>query len=152
MNKHFLNKRLGHQLGFAGLVPFVLLALACWVVSSDWVASFVSAQQVYAIVILSFLGGIHWGAIMTSGELTAVQTRRALSWSVVPTVLACMGTVFGPYNLAVLIVGFLGSYQIDKRIYPWYGMAEWFLRLRFILTCVIVAALFVTMVAANTRG
>jgi hypothetical protein len=31
-------------------------------------------------------------------------------------------------------------------------MAEWFLRLRFILTCVVVAALFVTMVAANTRG
>ena len=106
MNKHFLNKRLVHQLGFAGLVPFVLLALACWVVSSDWVASFVNAQQVYAIVILSFLGGIHWGAIMTSTDLTAVQTKRALCWSVVPTVLACMGTVFGPFNLAVLIAVF----------------------------------------------
>jgi len=152
MNKHFLNKRLVHQLGFAGLIPFVLLALACWVVSSDWVASFVNAQQVYAIVILSFLGGIHWGAIMTSADLSAMQTKRALCWSVVPTVLACMGTVFGPFNLAVLIAGFLGSYQIDKRVYSWYEMADWFLRLRFILTCVVVAALFVTMVAANTRG
>lgn len=152
MNKHFLNKRLVHQLGFAGLIPFVLLALACWVVGNDWVASFVNAQQVYAIVILSFLGGIHWGAIMTSSDLTAVQTKRALSWSVVPTVLACMGTVFGPFNLTVLIAGFVGSYQIDKHVYPWYQMAAWFLRLRFILTCVVVAALFVTMVAANTRG
>ncbi|HXA47608.1 MAG TPA: DUF3429 domain-containing protein, partial [Burkholderiaceae bacterium] len=62
MNKHFLNKRLAHQLGFAGLVPFVIMALACWVVGADVLPSFVTGQQVFAIVILSFLGGIHWGA------------------------------------------------------------------------------------------
>lgn len=152
MNKHFLNKRLVHQLGFAGLVPFVLLTLACWVVSSDWVASFVSAQQVYAIVILSFVGGIHWGATMVSADLSAAQTKRALSWAVAPVVVALLGTMFGPYNLAVLIIGFLGSYQLDKRLFQWYKLPDWFIRLRFILTCVGVAALFVTMVAANTRG
>ena len=152
MNKHFLNKRLVHQLGIAGLIPFVLLTLACWVVGPDWVASFVSAQQVYAIVILSFVGGIHWGATMVSADLTAAQTKRALSWAVAPVVIALLGTMFGPYNLAVLMIGFLGSYQLDKRLFKWYKFPDWFIRLRFILTCVGIAALFVTMVAANTRG
>lgn len=152
MNKHFLNKRLVHQLGFAGLIPFVLLALACWVVSSDWVASFVNAQQVYAIVILSFLGGIHWGATMASSDLSAVQTKRALSWSVVPTMIACVATMAGGFRFAVLMGGFIASYQVDKRIFSWYKLPEWFLRLRFILTCVVVAALLLTVFAGNARG
>lgn len=152
MNKHFLNKRLAHQLGFAGLVPFILLALACWVVNVEVLPTFVTSQQVFSIVILSFLGGIHWGATMVSGDLTAEQTKRALSWSVVPTMIACLGTMFGPFDLAVLMAGFLGSYQVDKRLFKWYKLPEWFIRLRFILTCVVVAALFVTMLAANSRG
>jgi len=152
MNKHFLNKRLVHQLGFAGLIPFVLLALACWAVSSDWVASFVNAQQVYAIVILSFLGGIHWGATMVSGDLTVVQTKRALGWSVVPTMIACVATMSGGFRFAVLMAGFIASYQVDKRIFSWYKLPEWFLRLRFILTCVVVGALLLTVFAGNARG
>jgi hypothetical protein len=152
MNKHFLNKRLAHQLGFAGLVPFVVLALSCWVVSAEVLPTFVTSQQVFSIVILSFLGGIHWGATMVSGDLTAEQTKRALSWSVVPTIVACLGTMFGPFDLAVLMAGFIGSYHVDKRLYQWYKLPEWFIRLRFILTCVVVAALLITMVAANTRG
>jgi hypothetical protein len=152
MNKHFLNKRLAHQLGFAGLVPFAVLALSCWVVNAEVLPTFVTSQQVFSIVILSFLGGIHWGATMVSGDLTAEQTKRALSWSVVPTMIACLGTMFGSFDLAVLMAGFIGSYQVDKRLYQWYKLPEWFIRLRFILTCVVVAALLITMVAANTRG
>ncbi|HXA46094.1 MAG TPA: DUF3429 domain-containing protein [Burkholderiaceae bacterium] len=52
----------------------------------------------------------------------------------------------------MLIAGFVVSYQVDKRLYKWYKLADWFIRLRFILTCVVVAALFITMLAANTRG
>lgn len=152
MNKHFLNKRLAHQLGFAGLVPFVLLALACWLVSGGWLETFVNSQQAYAIVTLSFLGGIHWGATMVSGHLSAAQTRRALCWSVVPTMIACLATLCGGFRFAVLMAGFIGSYQVDKRLYEWYQLPPWFIRLRFILTCVVVAALLCTVIAANFRG
>jgi hypothetical protein len=152
MNKHFLNKRLAHQLGFAGLVPFVLLALSCWIVGSEWVTTFVGAQQVYAIVVLSFLGGIHWGGTMVSGDLSAEQTKRALMWSVVPTMIACLATMCGGFRFAVLMAGFIGSYQVDKRLYTWYTLPEWFIRLRFILTCVVVAALLLTVIAGNARG
>jgi hypothetical protein len=152
MNKHFLNKRLAHQLGFAGLVPFVLLALACWVVSAEWLESFINAQQVYAIVTLSFVGGIHWGATMVSGDLSAEQTKRALSWSIMPTLIACVATMSGGFRFAVLMAGFIASYQVDKRMYGWYKLPEWFIRLRFILTSVVVAALLLTVIAGNARG
>ncbi|MBV8664860.1 MAG: DUF3429 domain-containing protein [Burkholderiaceae bacterium] len=152
MNKHFLNKRLTHQLGFAGLVPFILLALACWLANTDWIEVFLNAQQVYAIVTLSFLGGIHWGATLISGDLSAEQTRRALGWSVVPVLVACFATVCGGFRFAVLMLGFIGSYQVDKRVSAWYKAPAWFIRLRFNLTCVVVVALLLTVFAANLRG
>jgi len=152
MNKHFLNKRLAHQLGFAGLIPFVLLALACWLVRSDALPAFFNAQEVYAIVTLSFLGGIHWGATIVSAELSANQTKKALGWSVMPTVIACLATISGSFRFAILIAGFIASYQVDKRIYVWYCLPVWFIRLRFILTSVVVAALLMTIFAVNARG
>jgi hypothetical protein len=152
MNKHFLNKRLAHQLGFAGLVPFVLLTLACWLANAEWIETFLNGQQVYAIVTLSFLGGIHWGATTVCGDLTALQTRRALSWSVVPVVIACIATMCGGFRFAVLMAGFVGSYQVDKRLSEWYKMPPWFMRLRFTLTCVVVVTLALTVIAANMRS
>ena len=152
MNKHFLSKRLIHQLGFAGLIPFLLLTLACWLANSEWIEVFLNAQQVYAIVTLSFLGGIHWGATMVCADLSAAQTRRALTWSVAPVVIACAATACGGFRFAVLMAGFIGSYQVDKRLFTWYKSPSWFMRLRFILTCVVVAALVLTVIAANLRG
>ena len=61
MNNHFLNKRLSHALGFAGLIPFFVLMLGVWLADDSWVNDFVRGQLAYGIVILSFLGGVHWG-------------------------------------------------------------------------------------------
>jgi hypothetical protein len=152
MNTHFLNKRLAHLLGFAGLIPFVVLALACWVVHPDWLGDFIRGQLAYGIAILSFLGGIHWGATMMSGELSIEQTRRALIWSVTPALIAWFATMVGGFGFAVLMAGFIAAYQVDKRMFVWYRMPQWLIALRFQLTCVAVAALALTVIAANARG
>lgn len=152
MNKHFLNKRLAHLLGFAGLIPFVALALACWAVHPDWLGDFIRGQLAYGIAILSFLGGIHWGATMMSGGLSIEQTRRALIWSVIPALIAWFATMVGGFGFAVLMAGFIAAYQVDKRMFAWYRMPEWLIALRFQLTWVAVSALALTVVAANARG
>lgn len=152
MNKHFLNKRLVHQIGFAGLVPLVLLSIACFIVSPEWLEPFINAQEVYAMATLSFLGGIHWGATFMSSELSADQTKRTLIWGIVPTIVACVATVFGGYRFAVLMGGFIGSYFADKHIFTWYKFPDWFIRLRFILTCAVVAVLLLTGIVVNARG
>lgn len=152
MNTHFFNKRLAHWLGFAGLIPFVALTLACWLVHPAWLGDFIKGQLAYGIAILSFLGGMHWGAIMLSNQLSNEQTKRALGWSVVPPLLAWFATMVGGFGFAALMAGFIVAYWVDKHLFAWYGMPEWLIGLRFRLTCVAVPALALTVIAANVRG
>jgi len=152
MNKHFLNKRLAHQIGVAGLVPFGLMAIACWLVHVEWIGTFLTGQMVYSVITLSFLGGIHWGATMVSADLSARQTKRALLWSVTPTLIAFLSTMVHNYHLALIAAGFVITYLVDKQLYQWYKLPEWFIRLRLILTCAVVAALLLTLVGANWRA
>ncbi|TDK62529.1 DUF3429 domain-containing protein [Sapientia aquatica] len=151
MNHHFLSKRLAHQLGFFGLVPFVFLTLACWIAHPEWLEGFVYAQSAYGIAILSFLGGIHWGVALTSPELTSVQIKRALFWGIVPSVIAWASKVNFGFGFFVLIFGFILSYQVDKRLYVTYQMPDWFLVLRRHLTITVVLALALTVLAVNVR-
>lgn len=152
MNAHFLNKRMAHLLGFAGLLPFLLLALGCALADPAWLGDFVNAQRAYGISILSFLGGIHWGSAMMVATLTAAQTRRAMLWGVAPSLIAWLSTMAGGFGFAVLMAGFIAAYEADKRLYPWYPMPEWFIRLRLTLTGVVVVSLVATVMIVNARG
>jgi len=152
MNRHFLSKRLTHQLGFAGLIPFVLLSFGCWVAHPDWMEGFIRAQIAYGIAILSFVGGLHWGVVLSSPELNADQTKRALVWGVVPTLIAWCSTFNFGIGFLVLMFGFIAAYQVDKRLYAWYDMPAWVLVLRLQLTWVVVGSLAVTLLAVNVRA
>jgi hypothetical protein len=152
MNPHFLNKRFVYLLGFAGLIPFVSFSLACWLVHPDWLGAFVKGQLAYAVAVLSFLGGVHWGAALALVDLTVERTRKAFAWSVVPALIAWFATMAGGFGFAVLMAGFIIAYQVDKRLFAWYRLPEWFLRLRLYLTCVVVATLALTVIAVNVRG
>lgn len=152
MNTHFLNKRFAYVLGFAGLIPFVLLTLASWVVDPYWIDVFMRGQLAYSIAILSFLGGIHWGAALVSDHLSIEQTKKVLVWGVVPMIISLFATAVGGFGFAVLMAGFIGAYQADKHVFSWYGLPDWFLRMRFVLTCAVVVLLALTVIAGNVRG
>jgi hypothetical protein len=152
MNPHFLNKRLAHQLGFAGLLPFFLLMLGTWLADVSWLGDFVRGQKAYAMVILSFLGGIHWGAAMLCSTLSLNDTKKALMWSVTPSLIAWGATLSGGFGMAVLMAGFVAALAVDKRMYSRYGMPEWLIRLRSRLTVAVVIMLAATVIGANLRG
>ena len=143
MNPHFLNKRLAHQLGFAGLLPFLLLMLGVWFADISWLGDFMRGQKAYAMVILSFLGGIHWGAAMLCRTLSLNDTKKALMWSVTPSLIAWSATLSSGFGMAVLIGGFMFSR---------YGMPVWLIRLRGRLTVTVVMLLAATVIGANLRG
>ncbi|WP_089401592.1 DUF3429 domain-containing protein [Noviherbaspirillum humi] len=145
-------ERLAHQLGYAGLIPFVLLAIGCWVVEKSWIGDFIQGQLAYGIAILSFLGGLHWSLALTSNNLSAEQSRKALVWSVIPSLLAWFSTMAGGFGFAVLMAGFIAAYQADRRLFPLYGMPGWMLTLRLRLTIIVVASLLLSVIGANTRG
>ncbi|GIZ53507.1 DUF3429 domain-containing protein [Noviherbaspirillum aridicola] len=152
MNAHFLNKRLISLLTVGGVLPFLLLMLACWVVDIEWLGVFIRAQLAWGIAILSFLGGIHWGGALTRDDLDAEQTRKAFTWGILPTLLAWSSTLAGGFGFAVLMAGFVLAYQADKRHFSWYRLPQWFLVLRFRVTAAVIATLALTVIAANVRS
>ena len=149
MNK--LNQKLVVRLGFMGLIPFVFLTTACWFVHPDWLGFFIKAQLGYGIVILSFLGGVHLGVTIMADGKDDQETRQALIWGVIPTMLAWCSLSNMLFGFAVQVVGFIAAYRNDKKLYQSYGVPEWFIDLRLQLTRVVVVAQIFTFIAANVR-
>lgn len=133
------------RLGAAGLLPFVAGALLVWLVRDQEAHAFVAqALSVYAALILSFLGGIHWGLAFRHAE----PPTPMLLWGVLPSLVAWPAVLMPPWSgLVVHGVMLLACYAVDRRLYPAEGLARW-LTLRFRLSA--VAALCCFIGAAGT--
>jgi len=141
------DRALAHTLGYAGLIPFVLLALLLWLVDEGlqiWVSI---ALASYGALIASFLGGIHWGLAWQAGRLDTGAARHPhrhhLLWGVVPSLLAWPGLLM-PAHAGLAWLGFLliVCYLVDRNLYRHAGLAEW-LTLRFHLSAVAALSCFV---------
>lgn len=69
-------------LGPLGLLPFVAGALAAWWLPAERLPGTVLALAAYGAVILSFLGGVHWGLAAPAGP------PLQLGFSVLPSLVA----------------------------------------------------------------
>ena len=152
MQLESLNKRLVLQLGYAGLMPFFLMTVGVWPAEATWIGDFVKGQLAYAMVILSFLGGVHWGVALLSNTLPEEISRRALVWGVTPSLIAWCATLFSGFGFAVMMAGFIAALQVDKQLYAAYGMPGWLIPMRKRLTTVVVLLLLLTVIGANFRG
>jgi hypothetical protein len=118
------------QLGWAGVLPFAAGALLMWFVSSEAHPYVALALSAYAAVIVSFLGGIHWGLAFRENP----PPPGLLGWGVVPSLVAWVAVMMPP-SAGLVIHGLmlLACYAVDRRIYPRHGAAQW-LTLRFRLS------------------
>ena len=100
----------------------------------------------YGAVILSFLGGIHWGAAMTrsiSQPDHGIDSVR-LGISVVPSLVGWASLLIDVrYGLALLAVGFAANLLLDIRSTHQGLVPPWYRRLRQPLTIVVIVALIV---------
>ncbi len=115
------------QLGYAGLLPFVLGAALIWIVRPDARIHVSTALSAYAAVILSFLGGIHWGF----GIRAAADQSARFVWAVVPSLLAWIAVLM-PADAGLVIHGVMlvVCYLVDRKVYPLHLAGNW-LTLRF---------------------
>jgi hypothetical protein len=127
------------RLAYAGLLPFVGLALLTWIVRPDAHPYVTAALSAYAATIVSFLGGVHWGFAFRQ-----VQPDPMLFvWGVVPSLVAWVAVVMPPYAGLVLHGAMLVvCYARDRSVYPREGAAGW-LTLRFRLSAVAALSCFV---------
>jgi len=136
------------QLGWAGLLPFVGGAGLLWLVRAEAHPYVALALTAYAGLIVSFLGGIHWGFAFRQ-PLPAVAGQTALLvWGVVPSLVAWVALLM-PASAGLVVHGcmLLVCYAVDRQVYPQQGAAAW-LGLRFRLSA--VAALSCFLGAAGT--
>ncbi|GAB1433794.1 hypothetical protein MASR2M32_00010 [Sphaerotilus sulfidivorans] len=131
------------RLGYAGLLPFGFGALLSMVVRADVQPYVLLSLAVYAGIIVSFLGGIHWALAM----LVLAVPHRRLWTGVTLSLLAWVSVVMPPASgLVIQAVLLIACYLIDRRVYPAAGLSKW-LTLRFRLTA--VAALSCFLAAAQ---
>lgn len=129
-------------LGLSGLIPFAFGALAIIGVEvlalHEWLAPdyFVDALIAYGAVILSFLGGVRWGAAMARDHLASgIRSVEEMNMLTGELVLAILPSLIGwgaflvsPVpGLALLAVAFVligiadRAAARDERLPSWYG-------------------------------
>jgi hypothetical protein len=133
-------------LGLAGLIPFVVMSGLLAYAGDDFIAfdMLVEALGGYAAVILSFLGGIRWGASL----MRAGRGRLTLFLSVLPSLFAWICLFLpAPWLFAALAVAFLAQGAWDVTAIHRGKLPEAFRMLRIVLTAVVVLCMIAAFAA-----
>ena len=135
------------SLGIAGLIPFWGLAVLTIILDAPFKIFAVQAEIIYGAVILSFLGGMHWGfAAMNSRHVSWLS----LGWGVTPTLIAWGALFLSPsLGLILLIIGFSAAGIIDFRVFATNRDNTWFGKLRTILSIGTITALVLALSFGN---
>ncbi len=149
-------------LGLAGLIPFILCALFAWLpdlLASLWPGSnggqpsselvrqkAILGLGTYGAVILSFLGGVRWGNVLSN----KVQVRRwvPLTLSVIPSLIAWPALLLpASWMLSILAAGFVLQYAADVEAVRQKILPAWYARLRTLLTTGTTVSLLAGLIA-----
>lgn len=136
--------RLARRLGYAGLIPFLFLALGRHAFSDIFEENFtIAALAFYASIIVSFMAGLHWAYAIAVPSLDERKRRWLLIVSVIPPIAAwiLLGQLGMRHFLLAAALCLVAIAAIDARLRrePWFP--TWFWRLRVQLTAVAVVCL-----------
>ena len=140
-------------LGLAGLIPFVWGTLSLFIPalqefgSAAFGARFVGpyVQVFYGAIILAFMSGVLWGFATKSSGREAVV---GYGLSVLPALWAFFATGGGHSSAALgLIIGYIGLLGIETWFVQRKLAPGWWMRLRLILSAVVITCLAATALA-----
>ncbi|QFX95758.1 DUF3429 domain-containing protein [Acidithiobacillus thiooxidans ATCC 19377] len=124
-------------LGWAGIIPLILANLGFW---KGYGVVALTLGNMYAAIILSFLGAIHWGLAMNREH--SDDAPMLMMWSVIPALWGFFALWWSaPVALALLILGFIAQWFADYRINKRLNLPNWFLPLRSGLTAAVISLL-----------
>lgn len=113
------------KLGYAGLIPFVGLALLVQLAPTP--LNYLSAESLagYGAVITSFMGALHWGASFhTLGKEASGDRwvdRNAWIWGVIPALVAWVALhIYIPVGLLIMASTLIIQRNIDQNTYQYY--------------------------------
>tara|TARA_B110000008_G_scaffold6710_1_gene6610 strand:+ start:4784 stop:5263 length:480 start_codon:yes stop_codon:yes gene_type:complete len=135
--------------GLSGTLPFILLSIAIWICSYELKLMALYNLINYSIIILSFVGAIHWGAAMiredTNYKWYFISIIPALlSWFLIMGFIANYLLIF-----IILMILFLSMFFIDIRAVRNKILPHWYLPLRKIITIIVFLSLGSVCLAIN---
>ncbi len=132
-------------LGVAGLLPFITGALVVASGPPTWHDTALRALIAYGAVIVSFLGGIHWGSP------TSAAHDGARLWGVVPSLLAWPLLLLPSARIALIGVAAALAlcWAVDRARYRSMGLSA-LLPLRTLLSSVAMLSCLVAAVFARS--
>lgn len=134
-----LRVRLPFVLGLVGLIPFVVGAMMAHLAPMLWQALAVKAFVFYSAIVLSFIGGIHWGVTMSQDRYDDPVFNTRLAVATLPSLLAWPALLLD-YNEAVVIlmIGFWLMRLYERHQDGGERLPSWYQALRGALTMPVV--------------
>ena len=134
-----------HYLTYAGAIPFVVGSV-CLGIDIRTVPVFGPVEQiigVYALVIASFLAGIHWGQHLNS---TGSWQRSLPLLSNGAAIALWIGFLILPFQalIGLFILAFLFFLAIDYRLFQQALIMPDYFRTRCIVSAIVIASLVVS--------
>jgi Protein of unknown function (DUF3429) len=140
-------------LGLAGLLPFLWsaathLSPALASAAGQWLSPMFLGGYVgltYGTVILSFMSGVLWGF---ASKAEGTEAAFAYTLSVIPALwVFFMVTDASESSRVFLAAGFVGLLLLDAMFQAWGLSPRWWLRLRVMLTVVVLGCLAIPLQA-----
>ena len=132
------------RLTWAGVIPFIVTAaMGAIGVYAD---AALQAFMVYSAVILSFLGGIHWGLAVRDG-ISNVQGRLVIG--MVPSLVAWVALAFLPALITLVVLAFF--YIIWLRYDVQAVTDDWYVKLRKPVTFVVAGTHFLWFISVASE-
>lgn len=128
-------------LSYLGLIPFVAGTVLAWLPVDGLRAAAIHSVTLYGAVILSFIGAVHWGRVI-SAPLEDPFGSLWLMAAVVPSLLGWLALQLpAPWTVLLLLAGFALAWNGDRRATRAGLLPSWYGHMRDRLTLVVCLTL-----------
>lgn len=145
--------RLPLWLGMVGLIPFLICTVSAYLLPMIWQALAVEFFVFYSAVLLSFLGGIHWGVAMSLDRCGTRDFNMRLAASTVSPLLAWPALLLDYHEAAaILLVGFWMARFYERQQESLERLPGWYQALRKLLNTVVILCHLALMARLTLLG
>ena len=134
-------------LGYLGVIPFIILPITIYYFYEKF--KFLDLRLlhlVYSIIIINFLGGLHWGRIASEDNKHKVHDKFWLMISVIPSIASCF-LLFVDMKISYIIIislyflfCFFDVYLVKRKIW-----SNWMKILRINLSFCAISSLTILL-------
>lgn len=138
-------KKLPFTITTIACVPFVALSIAASMQWFDDTTAIVHMLLSYSVVILSFLGGVHWGIAVSHYTHDKRIANSLIAESIIPSIIAWAALFHADVHIQLLVLTVLYTciWAIDSMLMARGIIPVWFFEIRCMITPIMVVSLYI---------